>query len=756
MAALIRIWILGTCVAAGLAAAYAVTLRVPPSPVAAIESDPPPADHAEADPSERFAEPTPLRPPEQLSATSVQFGRQTLDRPATAVVRRHASDSSLWNGRSPRDFSTVVVPAQRSVVVDPLGTFRDALEKIQVKQARAEETLSRIEQELPPQIAVPPPAQLPLEVEERPLLPPASRVEIADDNYLVIEFEDEDLRRVLGMLGQAGGMNILASPSVVGSVTASLTGVTPEAALDGILRATGFALRRDGNFVYVATAEELLAMAHADSKINTRLYRPNYVSANELQQLLAPMLSNTLGTITVSTPADVGVQTDEVNAGGDSFAGEEVVIVRDYEEVLAEIDTIVAEIDIRPLQVVLEATILSVRLDDRTAMGVDFELLRHQDTIRITSGTPLDSLVTANFREGLKIGFLDSSLFAFIEALETIGDTTVVASPRVMCLNKQRAEILIGSELGYVSTTVTETAATQTVEFLEVGTHLRIRPFVSSDGSIRMEVHPELSEGSVRVEQGFTLPDKEVTQVTTNIMCQSGATVVIGGLIREDLATNATQIPVLGNLPMVGSLFRQRSEEIDRREIIVLLTPKIVDDSGMWAEGMAATEQLRNRRDVFADKMNPFGKRHHGERYLRLARAAWAASDANAALRYVNQSLHWDPLHQAAVNLRAEILAVHPDLEVAVDDHLQPGLSPLDQRNRDYSRWGYPWRPLEFPGSGSPPEGLDLQPVELPFDLEGEDQPLHSSGTVEQASYLETPSVLRQPFGVDAQVTDQN
>ena len=105
----------------------------------------------------------------------------------------------------------------------------------------------------------------------------------------------------------------------------------------------------------------------------------------------------------------------------------------------------------------------------------------------------------------------------------------------MLCLNKQRAEILIGAQKGYVSTTVTENASTQSIEFLEVGTQLRIRPYIFSDGTIRLEVHPELSTGDVRVVEGFTLPDKEVTQVTTNIMCRDGSTVIIGGLISSTL-----------------------------------------------------------------------------------------------------------------------------------------------------------------------------------------------------------------------------
>ncbi|HJN13592.1 MAG TPA: type II and III secretion system protein [Pirellulaceae bacterium] len=230
------------------------------------------------------------------------------------------------------------------------------------------------------------------------------------------------------------------------------------------------------------------------------------------------------------------------------------------------------------------------------------------------------------------------------------------------------------------------------MEFLEVGTQLSIRPFISSEGIVRMEVHPEVSTGSVTVEGGFTLPDKEVTQITTNVMCPDGATLVIGGLIREDLVTTSTQIPVLGNLLWVGAAFRQRSEKIDRSEIIVLITPRIIHEADLWSEGRSYASQFKDRRDVYLEKMNPLGKRHFAQRYFRKATAAWAAGDADMALRYCNLAIHFDPLQRDAVALRGEVLSVAPNLEVSVHDHLRRGIDPGHLPHLDYSRRGFPWR----------------------------------------------------------------
>ena len=514
---------------------------------------------------------------------------------------------------------------------------------------------------------------------------------------------NSDIRDVLKTLSDATGLNILATPSVTGSVSVSLNDVELEDALSAILRSSGFSSRREKNFIYVGTVEEIQNLSTANDEVATRVYRPNYVAAAELQKLLTPMLSKTVGMVAVSTASQVGISSSKDSAGGDAYAGSEVVLVRDFETVLCQMDEVFEEVDQMPSQVAIEAMILSVRLNDADTLGVDFELLRNKANIRLVSGTTATTLTgatatsiagsTLNFQDGLKVGFLDESLFAFVDALETIGDTNVIASPHVMCLNKQRAEILIGSELGYMSTTVTETAATQSVEFLEVGTNLKIRPFISNDGMVRLEVHPELSTGTVRIQGGFTLPDKDTTQVTTNIMCRSGATVIIGGLIREDLVTSSTQIPVLGNLPLFGALFRQRTDNTERREIIVLLTPRIVGEPDMYAEAKQAATQVRDRRNAFYDKMQPINKRRIGEQYYRLATSAWAAMDADMALRYANLSIHYDPLYQEAIDLRQEILAMNPGLETGVHGHMRYGLAPWQHPLYDYSApTNWPWR----------------------------------------------------------------
>lgn len=283
------------------------------------------------------------------------------------------------------------------------------------------------------------------------------------DRQFVFNAQETDIRELLDMLSRQGNLNILASPSVQGKISVCLTDTDVHAALSAILRVSGFVARREGNFIYVGTREDFNTMAQDGDRVGTRVYRPNYVSSSELENLVTPMLSPEIGAVSVSSAAQVGIGPDTAAAGGNEFAGGDVVLVRDYEAVLLQIDQVVQELDRQPLQVAIEAMIVAVKLDDSLKMGMDWEFFRNNDNLRLVLGTPPASLGAIDaVSGGIQFGFLDGSLGVFLQALETVGDVNVIAAPRLLCLNKQRAEIHIGREVGYISTTITENAATET------------------------------------------------------------------------------------------------------------------------------------------------------------------------------------------------------------------------------------------------------------------------------------------------------
>ena len=488
--------------------------------------------------------------------------------------------------------------------------------------------------------------------------PRITKIPGAGDNNLSIHIQDADLRDVLELLSEQGNLNILPSNSVQGKVSASLNGVNIDNALSGILRSTGYVAKRDGNFIYVGTPQDFKTMAQSIDTIGTRVYHLNYVRSADVQALVTPLLTPGVGGISVTQPANEGIAADSSKVGGDQFANGDAVVIHDYIAVLNQIDQVISEVDRKPAQVAIDAMILKVTLDDKYSFGVDFAFLRNNPNVRLFSGSPLGDLASLQPNGGLQFGFLDSTTAAFVSALEQIGDTNIIASPHLMVIDKARAEILIGNQDGYINSTVTETSTTQNVQFLETGAQLRLRPFISSDGMVRMEVHPELSTGNVEVTPGpnpLTLPHKDVTQVTTNIMVPDGCTVVIGGLMREELDTTTKQIPLLGSLPGIGFLFRHEDQEQAKKEIIVLITPHIVCDSTACCEGDRAAADFFRRQAVYADQMSPLGKRYLGRKYYRLAQAAWAKQDQEAALRFVDLAIHFDPINRAAIDLRVDI-----------------------------------------------------------------------------------------------------
>jgi len=706
MKTLLRLAALGVFIAAGVALAVHVGTSMPPGPAAAQSLAPPasvPGDKTAGRMSEETPE-TGRTEPSQPSdagappgASSSESAHRAAESPDTASAKRpadsepgpapaasvHPDDppapgapaTDVYAGLSgcPGTAAGPALPGQAPVRVEPYPALAQ-----RVTPSESETLAVRLAQMLDRELersasgsrtAAPPagagedagaPTNDASASSAAPKSESEARVVGEGDGRLSIHAPDEDIRKVLELLGAQGNLNILASKSVQGNVSATLNGVDVESALEAILKSTGYVARRDGQFIFVGTPEEFDKLEQSLDRLGTRIYRPNYVSAAELKTLVEPLLTPEAGVASVSTPSEVGIESDDATAGGDTYAGGDVVLVRDYESVLAQIDRTVTEIDVRPMQVHIEAMILSVLLDDKNSLGVNFAAFGENSVIGW--GTIPDPAAAAGVLgsikfdgNGLKFGFFDGDVATFINALETVGDTNVIATPRLMALNKQRAEIHIGEELGYVSTTVSETSTTQSVDFLSTGTVLRLRPFISSDGLIRMEVHPELSTGTVDVEGGFTLPNKETTQVTSNIMVRDGCTVVIGGLMRDESKVTSSQIPLLGSLPMIGPVFRSTSEELGRREIIVLITPRIVYEPDTCREGDKVACEFHRRHAVAKEKMSPLGKRAISRRYYRLAQVAWAHGDRTRALRFAEMAVHFDSLNRAAIDLRSDI-----------------------------------------------------------------------------------------------------
>jgi hypothetical protein len=253
---------------------------------------------------------------------------------------------------------------------------------------------------------------------------------------------------------------------------------------------------------------------------------------------------------------------------------------------------------------------------------------------------------------GISIGFVYNQFRVLLRALESITDIVVLANPKLLVMNKQRGEVMVGNKDGYLTTTVTETTATQTVEFLETGTQLIVRPYIASDGYVRLEIHPEDSTGGLTADQ---LPFEQTTECTSNVLVKDGHTIVIGGLFRERTTSGRAQVPGLGNIPIAGALFRRRSDETIREEVIILITPHIIKHP----VDEVVSEQYKNEIDRIRlglrREMMWFGRSRLAQTQMRWARHHVARGHRFRALWDLNMTLSLEPRMSEAIRLRERL-----------------------------------------------------------------------------------------------------
>ena len=492
---------------------------------------------------------------------------------------------------------------------------------------------------------------------------------VDDDEKFSLQVDDAELTKVLDMLSQLAGINILPSADVQGRVSLNLQDVTVDRALEAILKSRGFVHERENDFIYVKTAAEAAQLKLLNRKLITKVYQPNYISGSELSKLITPIMTKGVGQHSVTSPAQVGIAATPTQAGGDGLAQRDALLVMDYSEVIAEIDKLIIELDVPPLQVLIEAKILNVTLSDSMEFGINFALLTADHKQLATSGNGATLNGTPGFPNaphlvppvgdfvantaGLKYGFITGDVTGFMKALENIADTSLLAAPQIRVLNKQKAEMHIGKRLSYKTLAFNGTQTVENVQFLDAGTKLLFRPFISPDGMVRLEVHPERSTATINADTG--LPNQETTEVTTNIMVRDGTTVVIGGLISEETTESIDRVPVLGALPVVGAAFRNKSEKTLRTELIVLITPRIVTDPEAAIEGECLKAETENRAANFRDNLAPINRQNLTRAHYERAEDYYKQGNLLRARQQVDAALHQNKADLDSLRLKDRI-----------------------------------------------------------------------------------------------------
>lgn len=508
-------------------------------------------------------------------------------------------------------------------------------------------------------------------------LPPAVR--LTDSGLLDLHVRDMELSTLLEMLSYQAKANIVSSTKVSGRVSANLYAVSLEQALDAVLVPNHYAYLVLDKTVFVGTEEEIRAMRPPPM---TRVFKLRYLRPDDAAKALKAVLGS--GAVLVEGGAE-GAGSSQGGGTGSSGSGlaasmgsaaVDYLIVTDYPDRLEAARRLLAEIDQRPRQVLVEATVLRATLNEGNQFGVDFTVLGGIDFQNVNSvsnasadlqtGTlppnmlqhetlNVNTSFTGNITGGgFTFGVINNGVAAFVRALEEVTDVVVVGNPKVIALNKQEADVIVGRRDGYLTTTVTETAAIQTVEFLETGTQIRFRPIINDDGSVRMAVHPKDSNGGLTAAN---LPFEETTEAHADVLVDDGDTVLIGGLFRERTVSARSQIPLVGDVPWLGLAFGSRNDQTIREEVIILLTVHILKETeAEQAAQRELADDVERIRIGARQGLLGTGRERLAQAFFHAALADLEHGRTGLALLNARLALHNQPKHLAAIKLEERLL----------------------------------------------------------------------------------------------------
>ncbi len=404
---------------------------------------------------------------------------------------------------------------------------------------------------------------------------------------LSLNFQNVDVRRLLQVIGEFTGMNMVVSDSVGGSITLILKDVPWDQALDIIMQQKGLDMRKNGNVILIAPREEIATKEKLEFEskaqigdlepLQTESFQMNYIKAKDMQSLLTdpkqPLLSK--------------------RGSANTEDRSNILFVRDTPSRLEEVRAMIAKVDIPSRQVMIEARI--VEAGDSFAKNLGVRMLWNQTdrsgAVTVGGGQnfsgQLNSASLVNLpatpRSGTP-GAMSFTLFNIaqtqflnleVSALEADGRGKVISSPRVMTANQVEAIIEQGVEIPYQQAT---SSGATSVSFRKANLSLKVMPQITPDGRISMKLDVNKDTPNTRLSTGAGVAI-DTKHVKTEVLIDNGGTVVIGGIYTQEVRNNTTRIPFFGDLPYIGFLFKNREWIDDKTELLVFVTPRIVAES---------------------------------------------------------------------------------------------------------------------------------------------------------------------------------
>ncbi len=370
--------------------------------------------------------------------------------------------------------------------------------------------------------------------------------------------------------------------------------------------------QESGNVLLMDTPQQLALMEKSleqiEQQTGLKVFTLQYAKAKDVEEVLRSRLDGKKAG---------SVKTDERN---------NVVIVQTYPARMQEVRDLIAKLDKPTKQVLIDTKIVKIKLSDQLDTSVEWEgifsagsdygtsyvgsypfsymtagstspafttrenwysSLNNQIGSYPFSGTTssLSGSTKTTLGENLHFGIFDGKrdYDVLLNFLQTLGETRVLANPKLMAINNQEAKIHIGEKQAYVTTTTTSGQTTSTiaeeVSFVDVGIQLAVTPTINEDGFVTMKIKPEISSvGSTLITPTDNrIPIIDTTLTETTVMVKDGMTLLIGGLRKEETSLNSEHLPILGDLPLLKWIFRNQTNKVDRTEIVVMITPRIVD-----------------------------------------------------------------------------------------------------------------------------------------------------------------------------------
>ncbi|ENW2578730.1 type IV pilus secretin PilQ [Neisseria gonorrhoeae] len=415
-----------------------------------------------------------------------------------------------------------------------------------------------------------------------------------------LDFQDVEIRTILQILAKESGMNIVASDSVSGKMTLSLKDVPWDQALDLVMQARNLDMRQQGNIVNIAPRDELLAKDKAflqtekDIADLGALYSQNfqlkYKNVEEFRSILRLDNADTTGNRNTLVSGRGSVLIDPAT---------NTLIVTDTRSVIEKFRKLIDELDVPAQQVMIEARIVEAADGFSRDLGVKFgatgrKKLKNETSAfgwGVNSGFGGGDKWEAQTKINLPVAAAANSISLVraissgalnleLSASESLSKTKTLANPRVLTQNRKEAKIESGYEIPFTVTTASGGGNSTNTELKKAVLGLTVTPNITPDGQIIMTVKINKDSPAQCASGNNTILCISTKSLNTQAMVENGGTLIVGGIYEENNGNTLTKVPLLGDIPVIGNLFKTRGKKTDRRELLIFITPRIIDTAG--------------------------------------------------------------------------------------------------------------------------------------------------------------------------------